>query len=198
MPRARAFANPELSVQHIAELLGCSADYLSHLFHVETKERLTHYIQRIRIEGAVLALETTSLNISEIAYAGRLCRPDLLHPGLQAAQGRDTPRVPGAARRPARKRVESQPKTVYYDQDRLHPRPAQEGHGRRDIPGASRRGRSHPLTGSRRGCGAPRTGRPQRQEATRRRPRPQEGRARRKGASPQVRARWPPGSAAGR
>src|ERR1035438_10432386 len=59
------FADPELSVQHIAQLLGCSADYLSHLFHVETKERLTHYIQRIRIEGAVLALETTPLNISE-------------------------------------------------------------------------------------------------------------------------------------
>ena len=69
------FANPELSVQHIAELLGCSADYLSHLFHVETKERLTHYIQRIRIEGAILALETTSLNISEIAYAGGFADP---------------------------------------------------------------------------------------------------------------------------
>ncbi len=69
------FANPELSVQHIAELLSCSADYLSHLFHVETKERLTHYIQRIRIEGAILALETTSLNISEIAYAGGFADP---------------------------------------------------------------------------------------------------------------------------
>ena len=64
------FANPELSVQHIAETLGCSADHLSHLFHTETKEGLTHYIQWIGIQGAILALESTSLNISDIAYAG--------------------------------------------------------------------------------------------------------------------------------
>ena len=55
--------------RHIAELLGCSPDYLSHLFHTETKERLTRYIQRIRIEGSILALEMTTLTISEIAYA---------------------------------------------------------------------------------------------------------------------------------
>jgi len=32
------FADPELAVHHIAEVLGCSADYLSHLYHVETKD----------------------------------------------------------------------------------------------------------------------------------------------------------------
>ena len=69
------FGNPELCVQHIAELLGCSADYLSHLFHTETKERLTHYIQRIRIQGAILALQTSSLTISEIAYASGFADP---------------------------------------------------------------------------------------------------------------------------
>ena len=69
------FSNPDLSVQDIAASLGCSADYLSHLFHGETKERLTHYIQRIRIEGAILALGTTSLTISEIAYASGFADP---------------------------------------------------------------------------------------------------------------------------
>ncbi len=69
------FSNADLRVQDIAAKLGCSADYLSHLFHVETKERLTHYIQRIRIEGAILALETTALNISEIAYASGFADP---------------------------------------------------------------------------------------------------------------------------
>ena len=69
------FSNPNLSVQDIASALGCSADYLSHLFHVEKKERLTHYIQRIRIEGAILALGSTSLTISEIAYASGFADP---------------------------------------------------------------------------------------------------------------------------
>jgi AraC-like DNA-binding protein len=69
------FSNPDLSVQDIAVALGCSADYLSHLFHTETKERLTHYIQRIRIEGATLALGTTALTISEIAYASGFADP---------------------------------------------------------------------------------------------------------------------------
>lgn len=69
------FSNPDLRVQDIAAMLGCSADYLSHLFHIETEERLTHYIQRIRIEGAILALGTTALTIAEIAYASGFADP---------------------------------------------------------------------------------------------------------------------------
>lgn len=69
------FSNADLRVQDIAAALGCSADYLSHLFHVETDERLTHYIQRIRLEGAILALSTTGLTISEIAYASGFADP---------------------------------------------------------------------------------------------------------------------------
>jgi AraC-like DNA-binding protein/mannose-6-phosphate isomerase-like protein (cupin superfamily) len=62
-------ANPDLNVKMVAGLLQCSADYLSHLFHSETGEKLIHYIQRIRIQGAIYALETTSLYVSEIAWA---------------------------------------------------------------------------------------------------------------------------------
>ncbi|HEY1765531.1 MAG TPA: helix-turn-helix transcriptional regulator, partial [Opitutaceae bacterium] len=120
------FANPELNVQHIAELLGCSADYLSHLFNVETKERLTHYIQRIRIEGAVLALETTSLNISEIAYAGGFTDPTYFTRVFKQHKG-VTPHEYRARLDADRSRRESQPKTVYYDRlDFTHGQPKQD------------------------------------------------------------------------
>jgi AraC-like DNA-binding protein len=108
------FSNPELRVQDIAAMLGCSADYLSHLFHVETKERLTHYIQRIRIEGAILALETTALNISEIAYASGFADP--------AYFARVFKQHKGASPQEFRERLDAQrtrrdadPKTVYSD-----------------------------------------------------------------------------------
>jgi AraC-like DNA-binding protein/mannose-6-phosphate isomerase-like protein (cupin superfamily) len=117
------FADPELSVQHIAEILGCSPDYLSHLFNVETKERLTHYIQRIRIEGALLALEQASLNISEIAYAAGFSDPAYFarifkqHKGLTPQEYR----VQLDAYRAA---TESQPKTVFFDRlDFTHGQP---------------------------------------------------------------------------
>jgi AraC-like DNA-binding protein len=125
------FANPDLNVQHIAELLGCSADYLSHLFNVETKERLTHYIQRIRIEGAVLALETTSLNISEIAYAGGFTDPTYFTRVFKQHKGM-TPHEYRAQMDADRNRVESQPKTVYFDRlDFSHGRPKQDTGGRK-------------------------------------------------------------------
>ena len=117
------FANPDLGVQNIAEHLGCSADYLSHLFHTETKERLTHYIQRIRIEGAILALETTSLNISEIAYAAGFADPAYFarifkqHKGLPPQEYR-------AQLDAHRAEVELQPKTVFFDRlDFTHGQP---------------------------------------------------------------------------
>jgi AraC-like DNA-binding protein/mannose-6-phosphate isomerase-like protein (cupin superfamily) len=117
------FANPELSVQHIAELLGCSADYLSHLFHVETKERLTHYIQRIRIEGAILALETTSMNISEIAYAGGFADPAYFTRTFKQHKG-FTPHEYRAQLDAHRAKAESQPKTVFFDRmDFTHGQP---------------------------------------------------------------------------
>lgn len=117
------FANPELSVQNIAESLGCSADYLSHLFHVETKERLTHYVQRIRIEGAILALETTSLNISEIAYAGGFADPAYFARIFKQHKGM-TPQEYRAQLDAHRAEVESQPKTVFFDRlDYTHGQP---------------------------------------------------------------------------
>ena len=125
------YANPKLSVQEIAALLGCSADYLSHLFHVETKERLTRYIQRIRIEGALIALETTALNISEIAYASGFADPAYFarvfkqHKGLSPQEHRQRLDAQHNER-------EARPKTVYFDHlDYTHGAPRQES-----APGA--------------------------------------------------------------
>ena len=108
------FANPELGVQHIAELLGCSPDYLSHLFHTETKERLTHYIQRIRIDGSILTLESSPLTISEIAYACGFADPAYFARVFKQHKGL-TPQEYRAQLKAQRTHQEEQPKTVYYD-----------------------------------------------------------------------------------
>jgi len=128
------FANPELSVQHIAGTLGCSADYLSHLFHTETKERLTHYIQRIRIQGAILALESTSLNISEIAYAGGFADPAYFARIFKQHKGM-TPQEYRAQLDARRNEVDSKPKTVFFDHlDFTHGQPKQVGGGETAAP----------------------------------------------------------------
>ena len=108
------FANPDLGVQHIAEQLGCSADYLSHLFHTETKERLTHYIQRIRIEGAMLALETATLTVAEIAYASGFADPAYFARVFKQHKG-VTPQECRTQLEAKRQQQESKPKTVYFD-----------------------------------------------------------------------------------
>ncbi|MDP1579239.1 MAG: helix-turn-helix domain-containing protein [Candidatus Didemnitutus sp.] len=120
------FANSELCVQHIAEVLGCSADYLSHLFHTETKERLTHYIQRIRIDGSILALESTKLTISEIAYASGFADPAYFARVFKQHKAM-TPQEYRLQIEARRKQQEAQPKTVYYDRlDFTHGVPAKK------------------------------------------------------------------------
>jgi AraC-like DNA-binding protein len=59
----------ELGVAHLAALLHCSSDYLSHLFHHETGQRLTHYINVERVRAAMTMLRATPLTIAEVAYA---------------------------------------------------------------------------------------------------------------------------------
>jgi AraC-like DNA-binding protein/mannose-6-phosphate isomerase-like protein (cupin superfamily) len=108
------FANPDLSVIHIAGQLGCSADYLSHLFHTETRERLTHYIQRIRIEGAILALDSGSLTISQIAYASGFSDPAYFARVFKQHKGA-TPHEFRLQLETQRQRQEDKPKTVYHD-----------------------------------------------------------------------------------
>ncbi len=107
-------SNPDLSVKTIAERLQCSPDYLSHLFHKATGEKLIQYIHRIRIEGARLALESTPLHISEIAFAsgfddaGYFARVFKKHCGESPLEFR-------ARLDQRRSGREAQPKTIYYD-----------------------------------------------------------------------------------
>ena len=120
------FSNTNLSVKTIAERLQCSPDYLSHLFHSATGEKLIQYIHRIRIEGARLALESTPLHISEIAFAsgfddaGYFARVFKKHCGESPADYR--------ARLDARRgEGESRPKTIYYDRVDYSPGQAAPG-----------------------------------------------------------------------
>jgi AraC-like DNA-binding protein len=110
------FSNTNLNVKSIAERLQCSPDYLSHLFHVTTGEKLIHYIQRIRIESARIALESTPLYISEIAFAngfddaGYFSRVFRKHCGQTPQEFR--------ARADARRTAEEgRPRTIYYDRE---------------------------------------------------------------------------------
>ncbi len=108
------FGNSELCVQHIAEMLSCSADYLSHRFHAETRERLTRYIQRIRIQAAILALETSTRTISEIAYASGFTDPAYFARVFKQHKG-TTPQEYRGQLEAQRTKQEDQPKTVYFD-----------------------------------------------------------------------------------
>jgi len=108
------FSNPNLNVKSIAERLQCSPDYLSHLFHRQTGEKLIHYIQRIRVEGAILALETTPLHISEIAYASGFADPAYFARVFKKHTG-ESPQEFRARLDQRRTQREVQPKTIYFD-----------------------------------------------------------------------------------
>jgi len=62
-------SDPALSVRRLARDIHCSPDYLSNLFRRVTHNRLTHYINVMRIAKARELLEKTSLSVSEIAWA---------------------------------------------------------------------------------------------------------------------------------
>jgi len=58
-----------LGVGYLARMMHCSGDYLSHLFHRETGQRLATHINLERIRAAMTMLRTTPLTIAEVAYA---------------------------------------------------------------------------------------------------------------------------------
>ncbi len=109
-------ANPELNVKNIAQELNVSADYRSRLFHQTTGEKLIRYIQRMRVEGAMLALETTNLYISEIAWssgfqdAAYFARVFRRHTGESPQSYRDNLTK-------KRQEQEHAPKTIYFDRE---------------------------------------------------------------------------------
>ncbi len=117
-------SNPKLNVKSIADRLQCSADYLSHLFHQETGEKLVHYIQRMRVKGAIYALETTSLYVSEIAWATGYTDAAYFAKVFKKFMGM-TPNDYRQSLDRNHQREESIPKTVYFDrEDFSHGTPA--------------------------------------------------------------------------
>lgn len=66
---ASRLGHPDLSVAHLAGLIGCHPDYLSHLFKQESGSSLTQYIHAQRIHQARDLLERTALSIKETAAA---------------------------------------------------------------------------------------------------------------------------------
>ena len=59
----------DLSLKSLAELLGVNSSYLSTLFKKETGSTLTEYVNRKRVEHAIFLLNSTNLQIQEIAAA---------------------------------------------------------------------------------------------------------------------------------
>ena len=59
----------DLSVRGLAQQTGCTADYLSALFHRATGEHLSAHITRLRNERAIQLLAHSELSIKEIAWA---------------------------------------------------------------------------------------------------------------------------------
>ncbi|EDY81111.1 transcriptional regulator, AraC family protein [Verrucomicrobiia bacterium DG1235] len=107
-------SNTELNVKMLAERLQCSPDYLSHLFNTQTGEKLTHYIQRIRIEGAALALQTTPLYVSEIAWSSGFSDPAYFARVFKKFLDM-SPQEYRSQSEERRRKEEVRPKTIYYD-----------------------------------------------------------------------------------
>lgn len=79
--------DPKLNVCKLAEMMLCSADYLSHLFHSQTGVTLSVYINHYRIAQAKYLLQNTTMNIKEIAHAVGYTNPDYFGQLFRAAIG---------------------------------------------------------------------------------------------------------------
>jgi AraC-like DNA-binding protein/mannose-6-phosphate isomerase-like protein (cupin superfamily) len=108
--------NPQLNVKNIAQKLQCSPDYLSHLFHMQTGEKLVHYIQRMRIQAAIFALETTSLYVSEIAWSSGFQDPAYFARVFRKFTG-VSPQTYRERKLEEHRTAELIPKTIYHDRE---------------------------------------------------------------------------------
>jgi AraC-like DNA-binding protein len=64
-----ALGDPTLSVASLAQRLGCNPDYLSHLFRAVRQEKLTSYIEELRMLRAAELLSETNLSCKEVGWA---------------------------------------------------------------------------------------------------------------------------------
>ena len=113
-------SNPKLSVQVLARKIRCSPDYLSHLFHEKTGEKLVRYIQRVRMEAAMLALASSPMYVSEIAWASGFADPAYFARVFKSFTGQ-TPQQYRMVQDKKHREAESAPKTIYFDRDDYSP-----------------------------------------------------------------------------
>lgn len=65
----RYLCSTSLNVAWLAQRLACNADYLSHIFHAETGQRLTEFINDERVKLGRYLLHSSTMNVSEIAFS---------------------------------------------------------------------------------------------------------------------------------
>ncbi len=64
-----ALGDPQLSVLALSQRLGCNPDYLSHLFRTTRGEKLTSYIEELRMLRAAELLSESHLSGKEVGWA---------------------------------------------------------------------------------------------------------------------------------
>jgi len=63
------FDNPEFSIDLLAQHIGVHRTYLMNIFKKETETTIIHYLNKIRIERAIILIETSNENFIDIAFA---------------------------------------------------------------------------------------------------------------------------------
>lgn len=93
--------DPALSVRSLAEQLGCTPDYLSHVFHRSSGEHLVACINRLRLERAARLLTEGRLAGKEVAWACGYASPSYFIRSFRAQFGLTPKAWQAAARRAA-------------------------------------------------------------------------------------------------
>lgn len=107
---------PDMGLEVLAELLHCSPEHLSRVFHKETGERVVEYISRVRLENAFEAMRNTDLSVKEIAVACGFNDPSYFSRVFRKAAG-CAPHEYRDQLRHLSCKVEREPKVVYFDRE---------------------------------------------------------------------------------
>lgn len=109
---------PELSVASLSEKLGCSPNHLSRAFHKEVGEKISSYINRIRLQNAESILRETTLSVKEIAFACGFADPNYFSRQFRREHGMTPNEFRHRLLNGAPK--ETDPKVVYGDYAEFH------------------------------------------------------------------------------
>ena len=108
--------DPELGVDSLAQELRCSAGHLSRQFQKASGERIPEYINRIRLNNAVVALRQTNLSVKEIATACGFNDPSYFTRVFRKAIGHSPVQFRSDQQHIA-SQLEREPKAVFFDRE---------------------------------------------------------------------------------